>query len=164
MNSIKNGAMTSAMTPFEGRPVKQIMTAHRPFPDDSPPDVLRRPRRPSARQRSGALRRLTLSPSILPVCRVDTLISRASIMRDPVASCPIIGFFFGLVNGKTGNSSHFSDFCGKSGKNRSAACTALRFSSMRRMRMELFSSCPDRRTCRPGRRSRTHSRCRAGWR
>ena len=108
--------MTSAMTPFEGRPVKQIMTAHRPFPDDSPPDVLRRPRRPSARQRSGALRRLTLSPSILPVCWVDTLISRASIMRDPVASCPIIGFFLDLSTEKREILHIFRIFAEKAGK------------------------------------------------
>ena len=40
-----------------------------------------------------ALRRLTLSPSSMPVCRTVTLISRASIMRYPVVSYPIIGEF-----------------------------------------------------------------------
>ena len=162
MNSIKNGAMTSAMTPFEGRPVKQIMTAHRPFPDDSPPDVLRRPRHPAARQRSGTLRRLTLSPSFLPVCRMATLISRASIMRDLIVSCLIIGYFSHLSTKKWEVFCTFQIFCKKQRKPEHPA--VLRLSGMGRMRIERLNSCPGRRTCPPGRRNRTHSRCRAGWR
>ena len=107
--------MTSAMTPFEGVSANRSMTAPRPSPDDSPPDLFRRPRCRPARQRFGPS---AADPFPIPCACLRDGYSYQPRLYHALSSCisPYYREILRIVNGLWAECSGFPGKQGKDGR------------------------------------------------